>query len=80
MQAAEADASVDSLLLDAAPVEPGVLACWAHHGAVGLFVLHEVQADDAGAVLLWSGLHCLLWAVLPAEGPGGKMEGMGEGR
>ena len=80
MQAAEADASVDSLLLDAAPVEPGVLACWARHGVVGLLVLHGAQADDAGAVLPCLSLQGLLWAVLPAEGPGGEMEGTGEVR
>ena len=66
--------------LDAAPVEPGVFARRAHHGAVGLSVPHEVQADEAGGVLLRSRLHCLLRAVLPAEGPGGKRKGMGEVR
>ena len=66
--------------LDAALVEPGVFARWAHHGAVGLSLLHMVQADEAGGVLLRSRLHCLLWAVLPAEGPGGKRKGMGEVR
>ena len=58
--------------LDTAPVEPGVFAGRAHHGAVGLSVLHRLQADDAGGVILWSCLHLLLWAVLPAEGAGGE--------
>lgn len=70
---------MDRLFLDAAPVEPGLLACWARHGVVGL-VLHGAQADDAGAVLPWLSLEGLLCAVLPAEGPGGKMEGGGEVR
>lgn len=70
MHAAEADAGVDGFFPDAAPVEPDASAHGAHHGVVGLCVLHGVQADEAGAVLLWSGRHGLLGAVLPAEGPG----------
>jgi len=65
--------------LDADPVEPGVLARWAHQGAVGPSVPHQqLQADEAGGVVLQCCLHCLLWAVLPAEGPEGKRKGMGE--
>lgn len=63
------NACTHSLSLDAAPVEPGVTAGWAHHGVVGLAVPHRVHADDADGVLLRSCLHCLLRAVLPAEGP-----------
>ena len=61
--------------LDAGPVEPGVLAGWAHHGAVRPAVPHGLHADDAGRVLRRRCLHCLLRAVLPAEGPGGRWEG-----
>ena len=79
--AAEAEvANVDGMSLDAAPVEPGMFAGRAHHGAVGLLVPHRLQADEAGGVLLRSRLHCLLWAVLPAEGPGEQRKGMGEVR
>ena len=61
--------------LDAAPVEPGLYAHWAHHGVVGLFVPHGLQADDAGCFSLWICLHYLLRAVLTAEGPGGRWKG-----
>lgn len=79
-RASEAVASVQSQSLDALSVEAGVLACRAPHGFVGDFVFHGVQADAAGVILAWTCLHCLLWAVLPAEGPVRKMEEMGEGR
>lgn len=65
--------------LDAASVEPGVLRCWAHHGAVGLSVRHEVQGDEAAGGVVWSCLQFLLQVVLPA-GAVGKRRGMGEGR
>lgn len=68
-RASEADASMQSQSLDALPVEAGVLACRAPHGFIGDSVFHSVQADAAGVVLAWTCLHCLLWAVLPAEGP-----------
>lgn len=54
--------------LDAAAVEPGVLAGGAHHGGVGEAVLHHLHADDARGVPLLQRLHALLRAVLPAEG------------
>jgi len=61
--------------LEAGPVEPGVVAGWAHHGAVRPAVTHRLHADDAGRVLRWRCLHWLVWEVLPAEGPGGRWEG-----
>ena len=52
-------------------MEPGVFAGGAHHGVVGLSVLHRLQADETFGVVLRSCLHLLLWAVLPA-GAGGE--------
>lgn len=62
-------AGVHGLPLDAAAVEPGVLARWAPQGLVGRAVPHGLQADDAVGALGWSCLHCLSRAVLAAEGP-----------
>jgi len=45
---------------------------------VGLSVPHQLEADEADGGVVWSCLHCLLWAVLPAEAPGGKRKGVGE--
>lgn len=73
-RASEGNARVQSQSLDAAPVEAGVLAREAPHGFVGDFVLHGVQADAAGVVLAGTWLQCLLWAVLPTEGPVRKWE------
>lgn len=58
--------------LDAASVEPGVLARRAHQGAVGGFPRHGLQADDAdGFRLLLPPSHSLHRPVGPAEGSGG---------
>lgn len=57
-----------------------MLAHRAHHGAIGLPILHRVEAEEAGCVLLWSRLHFLLQVVLPAEATWGKREGMSEVR
>lgn len=78
--ASEGNARVQSQSLDAVPVEAGVLARGAPHGFVGDFVLHGVQADAAGVVLAGTWLQCLLWAVLPTEGPVRKVGEMGKGR
>lgn len=42
--------------LDAATVEPGLLAHWAQHSMVGYAVPHRLQADDAVDALCRSSL------------------------
>lgn len=59
-------------------MEPGVLARWAHHGAVGLGVVQQLGAEQALGAGLWVAVHCLLWAVVRAEGSAGKSKGLGE--
>lgn len=60
--------------LDAASVEPGVLAEEPHHGDVGGLVLHQLHEDDACGILLLKHLHGLLQVVLTVEGAGGREE------
>lgn len=79
-RASEGNARVQSQSLDAVPVEAGVLAHGTPHGFVGDCVFHGVQADAAGVVLAGTWLQCLLWAMLPAEGPVRKVGEMGEAR
>lgn len=63
--------------LDAATVEPGMLAEGAQHGGLGGPVLHQFHEDNVRGILLLKHLHGLLRVVLPAEwaeGRDGKYE------
>jgi len=58
--------------LDAAGLEPGVLAEGSQHGGLGCPVLHQLHEDDVCGILLLKHLHSLLQMVLPAEPARGR--------